>query len=261
MRRFLVDCPSGAFPPVGSRLALDAEATHHLLHVLRAEPGAGVALTDGRGTAAVGRLVGREGKAAVVEVTAVDAAPDETAPPHLVLACAVVKGKRFEFALEKAVELGAHRIVPVVTERGVVDPRAGKQDRWRGLLTAALKQCGRCWLPELAAVSSLDDLLTTAVGPVFFGAAPGDLVAERPVAMVTAAAQAARRRDQGQAPPGRLVLAIGPEGGWTGAELARLAAARAVPLNLGPHVLRTETAAVAGLVALQAVRGGWLAGG
>jgi 16S rRNA (uracil1498-N3)-methyltransferase len=182
----------------------------------------------------------------------------EVAPPRLHLACAVVKGKRFEYALEKAVELGAHRITPLLTQRGVVDPRAGKQDRWRGLLVGALKQAQRCWLPELAPPTELPALLAAA-DPVLFGAAPTDVVAEPPQRPTALAAQALRRRQEGHAAPGQLTLLVGPEGGWEADELRVLAERDAVPVWLGPHVLRTETAAVAGLAALQQLRQAWQA--
>ncbi|MBD3220580.1 RsmE family RNA methyltransferase [bacterium] len=260
VRRFLVDLPAGREPRPGDRATLDADEARHLRTVLRLEAGATVQLTDGRGHALEGELLEVGKQAATVAVTAVAMADDEVAPPRLHLACAVVKGRRFEYALEKAVELGAHTITPLVCERGVVDARAGKQDRWRGLLVAALKQCGRCHLPELTTQQPLDAVLRDAPGPVHFGAAPGDLVGERPQAVTQLAAQAQRRRLEGHAPPDDLVGLVGPEGGWTAAELQGLAQAGAVPLVLGPHVLRTETAAAITLAALQEVRQAWRRG-
>ena len=100
---------------------------------------------------------------------------EEFREPRLVLACAVVKGKRFEWALEKAVELGAHEILPLVTELGVVDPRPGKQDRWRTIMIAALKQSGRSWLPALIRPVTISQALQRhPEGQVVFGAAPAD---------------------------------------------------------------------------------------
>ncbi len=96
------------------------------------------------------------------------------AAPRLVVACAVVKGKRFEFMVEKAVELGAHVIVPLKCDRGVIDPRDGKLDRWRGVLVGALKQSDRCWLPELAPLATPEAVIATAEGPCFYGAVPAD---------------------------------------------------------------------------------------
>ena len=238
---------------------LDAEETKHLRAVLRLANGDSLELTDGRGLAMTAVLVGGGRKDAEVEITAVTEAAAEVAGPRLALAVAVVKGRRFEVALEKAVELGVHAITPLRCEHGVIDPRAGKQDRWRGLLTAALKQSGRCHLPELRDLADPLALLGDAVGPVFFGVAPSDVVAEKPLNALAAAAQAARLRLEGQSPPPRLTVLIGPEGGWSPAELQLFAVRDTIPLILGPHVLRTETAAVVAVAALQQIRQAWQA--
>ncbi len=253
MRRFYHETGDDV-PRVGDVLRLDRDESHHLLHVLRAEDGRAVEITDGAGHLLQGILVGREGKVARVEITGVVAAEDEVAPPRLVVACAVVKGKRFEFMVEKAVELGAHVIVPLKCDRGVIDPRDGKLDRWRGVLVGALKQSDRCWLPELAPLSTPEAVVTTAQGPCFFGAVPVD--GQRALSATTAAARAVRRREAGETLPASLTLLIGPEGDWSTAEVASLRQS-ATALDLGPHVLRTETAALAGLVALQEVRRAW----
>ncbi len=258
-RRFHVDLPPGAAPAAGQRATLDAEESKHVRTVLRLDDGDRIAVTDGRGHAGEAVITGGGKHAVAVQLTGMATETAEVAAPRLHLACAVVKGKRFEYALEKAVELGAHRITPLLTRRGVVDPRAGKQDRWRGLLVAALKQAQRCWLPELAGPTELPALLAAAGGPVLFGAAPSDVVAEPPQRPTGLAAQALRRRQDGQAAPEELTLLVGPEGGWEAEELRVLAEQDAVPVWLGPHVLRTETAAVAGLAALQQLRQAWQA--
>ncbi|HOX25074.1 MAG TPA: RsmE family RNA methyltransferase [Candidatus Krumholzibacteria bacterium] len=257
-RRFYVEL-GGASPRVGQSIALAGDESHHLRTVLRAAGGEVLDLTDGRGHALRGVLRGGGRREALVEITEVSFAAAEIAAPRLHLVCAIVKGKRFELALEKAVELGAHSITPLSAARGVVDPRDGKLDRWRGVLIGALKQSGRCHLPDLNAPATLDEALAGASGPVYFGAAPGDAAAGEPQQPAAAAAQAARRRAAGEPPPPALWLLIGPEGGWTDGELSLLAARLALPLVLGPHVLRTETAAVAGLAGLQQVRAAWLA--
>jgi len=259
MRRFYIEIADRPLPAAGAVLTLDAEQSKHLRTVLRLEAGDELELTDGRGRLFTAELVGGGRRDCEVRITAVAEVAGEVAPPRLHLACAVVKGKRFEFALEKAVELGAHAITPLRTERGVIDPRDGKLDRWRGLLVAALKQSGRCHLPELRPLAELHELLAATVGEASFGAAPVDLVGEKPLTATVAAAQAARRRLEGQAAPPELLILIGPEGGWSARELQLFAARDVVPLRLGPHVLRTETAAVAGLAALQQIRAAWLA--
>lgn len=253
MRRFFHEAAVGDVKP-GDILTLDADESHHLLHVLRAEDGRAVEITDGAGHLMTGVLVEREGKLARIEVQTVVEAQEEVAPPRLTVACAVVKGKRFEFLVEKAVELGAHRIVPLKCERGVIDPRDGKVERWRGLVAGALKQSDRCWLPEITPLMTPAAVVTTAEGPCFFGAVPLD--GERALSATTAALRAAHRRAAGETAPSSLTILVGPEGDWSPEELSSLRQT-ATAIDLGPHVLRSETAALAGLVALQEIRRAW----
>ena len=202
MRRFFIETDAGQMPRAGDRVVLDAEQSKHLRTVVRLDVGDELELTDGRGHLLTGTLAGGGKRDAEVEITAVTDAVREVAPPRLHLACAVVKGKRFEFAIEKAVELGVHAVTPLRTERGVVDPRDGKLDRWRGLLVAALKQSGRCHLPELRPLTDPADALDQADGVALFGAAPGDLVGEKPLRPTAAAAQASFSRDLRRAATG-----------------------------------------------------------
>jgi len=260
LRQFFLESDPDHLPRPGDLVTLDREESHHLFTVLRGGGEDTVALVDGRGHRLTGRLAGKEGKTARLEILEVALDPEEFREPRLVLACAVVKGKRFEYALEKAVELGVHTVTPLRTERGVIDPRDGKLDRWRGVFIAALKQSGRCHLPELRPLNDPAGVLDAATGVLMFGAAPGDLVGEKPLAATTAAAQVARQRLEGQTPPPEITLFIGPEGGWSPAELQLLAARDVAPILLGPHVLRTETAAAVGLAAVQQIRRAWLAG-
>ncbi|MCP4574302.1 MAG: 16S rRNA (uracil(1498)-N(3))-methyltransferase [bacterium] len=243
MRWFYLHCESAAATPpvVGDEVVLDAEESHHLLAVLRRRTDDPVHLLDGRGHRLTGRLAGGDGRAARVEITHVAFDETELATPRLRLVCGVVKGRRWEWALEKAVELGVHAIVPLLAEHGVVEPGRGRRDRWPGVLRAALKQSGRAWLPELGEPVGLDQALeTVGDGPCFFGAVPGEVDAVPPLAAIATA-------------PWWTVF-IGPEGGWTAAERGALAKAGALPLALGPHVLRTETAAAAALALLQSRR-------
>ncbi len=260
MRRFYIDIDERRVLRVGDRVRLDAEESKHLRTVVRLDVGDELGLTDGRGHRVTGQLVGGGKRDAEVEITAIEDAEREVAAPRLHLACAVVKGKRFEYALEKAVELGVHTVTPLRTEHGVIDPRDGKLDRWRGLFVSALKQSGRCHLPELGSLADPAEALDRCAGTAMFGAAPGDLVGEKPLRPTMAAAQAARQRLDGQAPPPEIMLLVGPEGGWSTPELQLLAARDAAPILLGPHVLRTETAATVGLAAIQQIRHAWLSG-
>lgn len=250
MRQFFLDVSAAETLVAGQTAVLDSEESHHLATVLRGGREQILNLTDGRGRRFTARAIG-SGRRIEVEILSIQEDRDEARPPLLSLACAVVKGKRFEWALEKAVEMGAHRIVPLVTEHGVIEPGKGRLQRWTGVLRAALKQSGRCRLPDLEEPLALADHLARPFdGLRLFGAVP-DEVPDR----------GSWTAWLGQAPqplPPFLEILIGPEGGWTAGEIARLAGAGSRPVDLGPHVLRTETAAVAGLAVLQALRTDWL---
>jgi 16S rRNA (uracil1498-N3)-methyltransferase len=233
-----------------AEVLLDPEETHHLCTVLRARPGDRLAVTDGCGRLCDARFQGRRGDRARLLITACREDPRELRPPWLRLGCAVVKNRRFEWALEKAVEAGVHAFVPLLAARAVVRPRSGKAERWSAVMRSAAKQAGRSRWPELAPATDLESLLATAAGdgPVYWGAAPDD-AAGSAVPWSALAGEAA-----GETASRWLTFLVGPEGGWTTPERERLDRSGAIPVKLGPHVLRTETAALAGVLVLQAQR-------
>jgi 16S rRNA (uracil1498-N3)-methyltransferase len=249
---YLPPSADDAAPSVGDEAVLPTEESRHLVKVMRARVGDPLSLIDGRGRRLDAELVAVEAATSRVRIVSCTTDRREIARPRLYLACGVVKGRRFEWLLEKAAELGVHSIQPLQTTHGEIDPRPGKQDRWRTLLVSATKQSGRSWLPDLAPPRPLDDWLADRSGEgLYYGVArtrdqgwdgagkdarsPGDLLADP--------------RD----PQGDLAWVVGPEGGWDQAELTALAAA-GTPVRLGPHRLRTETAACAGLVLLASLR-------
>jgi len=175
LRQFYLVTDPDHLPLPGDRVSLDRDESHHLFTVLRGGRDPELELVDGRGHRMTGLPCGREGKSALVEILSITTDPEELREPRLAVACAVVKGKRFEWALEKAVELGAHEFLPLETDHGVIDPRPGKLERWRSIMTAALKQSGRSWLPVLSEPVPVGEVLTRcSAGPVYFGAAPED---------------------------------------------------------------------------------------
>jgi len=253
VRQFYLDTAEAALPAPGDTVALDRDESHHLFTVLRGGRESVLNLVDGRGNRLTGVAAGKQGKLALVQIETVTADPAEARSPQLVLACAVVKGKRFEWALEKAVELGAHTIIPLRCNHGVIDPRDGKQGRWVTLMKSALKQCGRSWLPKLAPVQTVAEALSGNAGHLnLFGAAPWETPAGEVQHWSTLLAAKPAEL------PANLSFFVGPEGGWSVAELELLVTG-AKPVTLGPHVLRAETAAAAGLTALQTIRQTWLA--
>ena len=173
MRQFFLALDGDAVPAAGDMVCLDRDESHHALTVLRRHDRDPVTLVDGRGHRLTARLAGKSGKLAQLEILTVSFDDREQAAPRLCLACGVVKGRRWEWVLEKAVELGVHRITPLLTEHGVVEPREGRRERWLAILRAALKQSGRCWLPELDEPQAVAEFLAgREPGPLWFGAVP-----------------------------------------------------------------------------------------
>jgi 16S rRNA (uracil1498-N3)-methyltransferase len=226
-------------PPIDGRIALPDDEARHLARVLRKVPGDRVEVFDGVGHAyrAVVQSIGRDA-AILADLEPLPAEPPPTCP--LTLATAVPKGDRFDWLVEKATELGVGRLVPIVTDRSSVDPRAGKLDRLRRLIVEASKQCGRSRLMVLESPRPWADVRAGAAG---FVAHPGG-----PTPSSWPPFDARRGA----------ILAIGPEGGFTDPEVDEARAAGWLVVGLGPTVLRVETAAVVGaaLVLAHAGRGG-----
>ncbi|MFQ3671198.1 MAG: 16S rRNA (uracil(1498)-N(3))-methyltransferase, partial [Verrucomicrobiia bacterium] len=159
---------------------------------------------------------------------------------------AIPKGKSMDLILQKATELGAACITPILAERSVVDLDAerieAKRDKWQTTVLEACKQCGQNWLPEVQVPARLQDFLDglPKVGLRLIASLQPDA---RPMPVVLREATAG-------GPLREVTLMIGPEGDFTPAELGRARAAGFLPVSLGPHVLRTETASLFCLSAL-----------
>ncbi len=204
---------------------------HQHLRVSRAMPGEEVDVFDGRGLRWDGEVVRVEKKGAEVRIREATKVP----PPseEIWLAAALVKAAAFELILEKAVELGVTRIIPFRAARSNLRER-DRGTRWHRILVEAAKQSKRYHLPELEPATTLDGMLGWhARSRLFF-------------AEGTEAGLALGRKLE--AP---VLLAIGPEGGWTNEERVRAADAGFTLVGLGSHILRSETAAIVatGLVA------------
>jgi 16S rRNA (uracil1498-N3)-methyltransferase len=226
-----------------SELRLPAGASRHLLRVLRLRAGAEVTLFDGRGGEYGATLLGADGPAARLQVGAHRELERES-PLDCTLLQGVSRGERMDLIIQKAVELGVTRVVPVMTEFAVVKldaaQAAKRQAHWQGIAISACEQCGRNRVPEVAAPASL----TTACASLDPG---GTRLLLAPDAAATLAAAASGAQ--------RVVLLIGPEGGLSDAEHALAARRQFVACRLGPRVLRTETAPLAALALLQAIAG------
>jgi 16S rRNA (uracil1498-N3)-methyltransferase len=207
--------------------------------VLRLGVGAAITLFDGAGGEYAARIESLRKDAVRVEVGA-HAALERESPLDVTLAQGVSRGERMDWVVQKATELGVRRIVPLITVRSVVRLDAQqapkKLQHWRGIAVAACEQCGRNRLPELAA--PLDFL-------EFLG---GEVAAD---AMRLVLSPAGSLRIGAIKSPQKIILLIGPEGGLAPEEAEAAIDRGFTAVSLGPRILRTETAAIAALAALQ----------
>jgi 16S rRNA (uracil1498-N3)-methyltransferase len=224
----------------GETLRLDGREAHHALHVLRLQRGELVAVLDGVGNEFLCAVETSSRHAVTLSVSLKNFTPP--LPCSLTLLQAVPKGKIVESIIQKAVELGARRIVPLLTVRVVthLDEEAAddKREKWQQVAIEAIKQCGAAWLPKIEAPMTIEQYL--ARKEKFDLSLVGSLQKERrhPRACLSGF----------QAKYGRLPQSvgvwIGPEGDFTPEELEAIQAAGALPISLGRLVLRVETAAI-----------------
>lgn len=211
---------------------LDGDLAHHLGRVLRVREGEILVLADGRGGTATATVI-TVGKQQV----AIDVAAPRHEPPlavQLTLAFAVPKLPRVEWLLEHGTEVGVATFQPLSTAR--TRPHGERPERWQRIVQAAAGQCDRAWLPAVNPSQELDAFL-----------ADPRLPAHRLLASALGKAPSAH-----DPPTGAVVLLVGPEGGFDEPELAAIAAAGFQPRRFGPHILRTETAALVGAAVLLA---------
>ena len=228
---------------VDGRFELPTETAHYLLRVLRLPDGAEVRAFNGAAGDWIARLEVRGKREAAVTITGFEPRTTESSL-DITLVQGISRGQRMDYTLEKSVELGVRRVVPVVMKRTQAAPagdRVAKKARhWAGVVAAAAAQCGRTRLPDLDPQQDFADWL-----------AGTDCVAQPHVLLDPSAAQAPG--DLGA--KGAVTLIAGPEGGFEDGEREAALAAGCRGMRLGPRVLRTETAAVAALAVLQALYG------
>jgi 16S rRNA (uracil1498-N3)-methyltransferase len=220
-------------------LSLTGDEAHHALHVLRIRPGEQIILLDGAGHEFLAEVTQTYRDQVFTRVRE----KKFTAPPSfkITLLQALPKGKLIETVIQKATELGAVRIVPLLAERTVLhftrDDRIHKVKKWRAIAVEAIKQCGSPWLPVVEAPLSPREFLER--DEEFELALVGSLQADakHPRLYLRAFEEAHQRRPQS------VCVWIGPEGDFSASELEKIQAAGARPISLGPLVLRTDTAA------------------
>lgn len=233
---------------IGAHVALSTAERHHLTRVLRLSSGARVEVTDGQGTTAEGVLA----DGGVELTTPVQREPPRS--PRLAVAQALPKGRKLDEVVRQVTELGADEVIPVQAERSIARPpseRVGRvRTRAQAVARAAAEQARSPWRTTVSPVTDTASLAEVVGGASPPGARGALLVAhlDAPALPVVLASLA---------PLERLTIAIGPEGGWSDAEVARFRADGAVVVGLGGTVLRTEHAAAAALAVASAVLGRW----
>ena len=210
----------------------------------RLRDGDEIVLFAGDGNEAAARIVALDRHGADVEIVAVQAV-DRESPLSITLVQGISSGDRMDYTLQKAVELGVAAIVPVFVERSIVRLSGDRAEKrvahWREVVVSACEQCGRNRIPEVAPATSFAEAIPR--------------VAARLSLRYVLSVDGGERLRALPAPESAVALLAGPEGGLSPGEERAARSAGFVPLSLGPRVLRTETAAVAALAAMQAIWG------
>ena len=235
--RFYVDAELRA----GAACDLPEEAAHHAANVLRIRAGEEVTLFNGRGGEYAARVLSIQKKRIHIRIEAHNAVERES-PLHVVLVQGVSSGERMEFTIRKAVELGVAEIRPVLTKTSVSRPKgdraASRQAHWQRIAISACEQCGRNTVPPVREI----------------GPAPGGPFEQGALKLLlspfASLALSGILKKEAQ-----IVVAAGPEAGFDEQEEAAFVKAGFQPVRMGPRVLRTETAALAALAALNALAG------
>jgi len=233
------------FAPVqlslGAEIDLPERVARHCA-VLRLRRGDSIVLFNGEGgefSSELTRVSRGDARAHVISRQT----PERESPLAIALAQCVSSGDRMDATLQKSTELGVSRIVPIASERSIVRLSSDRADRrvahWRNVVIAACEQCGRNQVPEVGAIIGFD---------AFLGQAAADGL------RLLLAPDADRDLKQLE-PPGKVTLLVGPEGGLAPEERQRAERSGFIPVRFGPRVLRTETAPLAAIAAMQALWG------
>ncbi|MEW6157302.1 MAG: RsmE family RNA methyltransferase, partial [Verrucomicrobiota bacterium] len=236
MHRFYIDSAKAH----DSVLTLSERETHHALHVVRVSRGERVVVLDGAGHEFMCEVSDARKRTLDLRVLQKHFIPP--LPYQITLIQAVPKGKTMDLIVQKATELGAHRIIPILSERTVSqieeDSAAAKLDKWQATAIEAIKQCGSAWLPEIR----------TPVAPSAF-LNSGERFELSLIATLQPGARHPREhvsafRAEKQRAPKTVAVWVGPEGDFTPAEINAVRSSGALPITLGQLVLRSETAAI-----------------
>lgn len=243
LTRVFVDAPLVA----DALLPLPDGPSGHLARVLRARAGDALIVFNGQGGENCARVESVQRNAVAVRIGA-HVGIERESPLDVTLLQGIARGEKMDQILQKATELGVTRVVPVFTMRSNVrldeDAALRKQQHWRSVVIAACEQCGRNRLPEVSVPMSLTSALVASRAELRMVMAPDDDASDLHGLLAGAPARAPS-----------IAFVVGPEGGLDAAEIDAAKSHGFTPCRLGPRVLRTETAALAMLAALQFIRG------
>ena len=220
-------------------LVLTGEEAHHCFDVMRCREGDRIIAFNGAGTEAEAEIVATTKSSVTLQAKLVSETPRP--PARITLGQAVPKGKNMDLIIQKATELGVSVIVPLLSERTIVqldgEDLGKKQQKWQRIAIEACKQCGQNWVPEVTGPMKVDAFARQSRDPLKL------IAAISPEAQNLKVILAARQHESGPTPDSASLM-IGPEGDFTPAELSQAYSFGFTPLSLGPIILRSETAAI-----------------
>ena len=232
LRRFY----AGLIPAAGQLVTIEGDEAHHIWNVTRVRVGEDVLLFNGNGDEAHALLVEGGRRKVVLKILSCDRISRESTR-ELTIACALPRASRMDYLVEKCCELGLTRLIPMVTQRSVVDPlvrQKNQQQRWKRATIEASKQCGRTTLMEVGTALAFSA-----------AALAGETNAARMIASAEPDAISLQGFERKLAPEKPVFALIGPEGGFTPEEVTFARDTGYSVVSLGPRILRVETAAVA----------------
>lgn len=222
----------------GETLTLSLNAAHYLGNVRRMHEGDRVIVFNGEGGEYLAQVLQLKKEKLTIKLMSYQEVTNESSL-HLELAQGIARGEKMDLIIQKAVELGVKKIIPLFTERSNVkleaDKRQKRRQHWQAVAISACEQSGRAWIPEVLMPQTLDTWLKAFQGQG-----------------LTLSPYSMNRLAGLEIPANRtLTLLVGPEGGLSEAEIGLAGQKNFLPLNLGPRILRTETAPLAAIAALQ----------
>jgi 16S rRNA (uracil1498-N3)-methyltransferase len=227
----------------GTAVELDAKASHHIASVMRAKVGEYLTLFNGRGGEYRSVIEKIHKRNIICQIEEFNSNEVES-PLELYLAQGISRGEKMDYVIQKAVELGVKKIIPLLTERCTIkldeDRSAKRFQHWQSIIISACEQSGRNYLPELLPPMTLENSFYSIQADHRFVLAP---------------TVSGKLKETGIQSTQRVIVLIGPEGGLSEREISQACQQGFLPLNLGPRILRTETAAVAAITALQCIFG------